>query len=215
MTPLPATTPGSDLGPIGRCATCSSPLAADQLFCLSCGARRREARIAFRDVLATEALPVVNAGGGGGGYGVTPLPAGAAPGPVGPGRITYMPFLATLAVLLFALGIGVWIGRTPATATAATGVPLQTVAATTPATTPAEEDAASDSADDSSADETADEPEAPAKDSSAELNKLKGLSAEEYQKAAQKLPDEVGTGGKAPPKDNKPAGGGSEFEEFN
>ncbi len=95
-------------------------------------------------------------------------------------------------------------------------MPLQTVAATTPATTPAEEDAAaSDSADDTSSDASSDEPEAPAKDSSAELNKLKGLSAEEYQKAAQKLPDEVGTGGKAPPKDNKPAGGGSEFEEFN
>ncbi len=42
-----------------------------------------------------------------------------------------------------------------------------------------------------------------------------GPLGEEYQKAAQKLPDEVGTGGKAPPKDNKPAGGGSEFEEFN
>lgn len=214
MTPLPATTAGGAMAPIGRCATCSSPLAPDQLFCLSCGARRREARIAFRDVLATEALPVVQAGGGGGGYGM--VPAGAvATEPAGPGRVTYMPFLATLAVLLFALGIGFWIGRNPTTATAATGVPLQTIAATTPATTP--ESAAADdaAANDEEEDAAADEDAPPAADTSEALKKLENLSPEEYQKQSQKLPDEVGTGGTPPPKDNKPAGGGSDFEEFN
>ncbi len=46
------------------------------------------------------------------------------------------------------------------------------------------------------------------------LQNLEKLSPEEYQKQAQKLPTEVGTGGTPPPKDNKPAGGGSEFEDF-
>jgi len=56
---------------------------------------------------------------------------------------------------------------------------------------------------------------APAKGSKAtnkttqSLNKLSGKA---YQKQAQKLPKVLGTGGKAPPKDNKPAAGGGAFQ---
>jgi hypothetical protein len=35
-----------------------------------------------------------------------------------------------------------------------------------------------------------------------------------YQKKSQKLPKEVGTSGKAPPKDDKPAGGGTDFQDI-
>lgn len=202
-----------------RCATCRAPLATDQLFCLSCGTRRRDARIAFRDVLATEAAPVVAAGGGGwppAGTAELSAPAG---GPVGPGRISYMPFLATLALLLFALAVGVWVGRKPVQAVAGPtpAVPVQAVAATTPAAAEedpaaAEDDAAADDA--AEEDASADEPAAPVKDDTSALKNLEKLSPEEYQKQSQKLPDEVGTGGTAPPKDNKPAGGGSDVEVF-
>lgn len=217
------TLPTTELRPVAanaRCATCSSPLAADQLFCLSCGTRRRDARIAFRDVLATEAAPVVPVAGSGGGWPPADgTVAHAAGGPMGPGRITYMPFLATLALLLFALGIGVWVGRKPVQAVAAptAGVPVQAFAATTPVeTTPSDDAAADDSSKDDAAtdDAASDEPTAPVKNDTGALKNLEKLSPEEYQKQAQKLPTEVGTGGTPPPKDNKPAGGGSEFEDF-
>jgi hypothetical protein len=218
---LPQTTAQGPVAANARCATCSAPLAADQLFCVSCGTRRRDARIAFRDVLATEAAPVVPVAGSGGGWPPADPHAALAPGsgPVGPGRISYMPFLATLALLLFALGIGVWVGRKPVQAVAAptAGVPVQAVAATTPIeTTPTDEAATDDAAaEDAAADDSAaDESTAPVKNDTGALKNLEKLSPEEYQKQAQKLPTEVGTGGAPPPKDNKPAGAGSEFEDF-
>lgn len=214
-------------GPIAanaRCATCGSPLAPDQSFCLSCGTRRRDARIAFRDVLATEAAPVVaSPAGGGGGWPPSngALAAGAPQGPQGPGRVTYMPFLATLGLLLLALSVGIWIGRKPEKTAAAAPVVIPAAAAavpTTPATTPTDAAASDDaSAKDSSKDDSSavDESSAPVKDDTSKLKQLEKLSPEDYQKQSQKLPDEVGTGGKAPPKDNKPAGAGSETETFN
>jgi hypothetical protein len=40
------------LGPAGEpCARCGAPLAADQRYCLECGARRADARLPFRDVM--------------------------------------------------------------------------------------------------------------------------------------------------------------------
>ena len=43
---------------------------------------------------------------------------------------------------------------------------------------------------------------------------LNSSSGADYQKKSQKLPKQVGTVGKPPPKDNKPAGGGSGFQEI-
>lgn len=216
---LPQITEPAPVAANARCATCRAPLAADQLFCLSCGTRRRDARIAFRDVLATEAAPVVASTDGGGWPPNGNVDAPSPVGPVGPGRITYVPFLATLALLLFALAVGVWVGRTPGQAVAGptTAVPVQAVPATTPA---AAEDDAATAEDDAAADEStkdeaaAEEPAAPVKDDTSALKNLEKLSPEEYQKQSQKLPDEVGTGGAPPPKDDKPAGGGSDVEVF-
>ncbi len=43
-----------------------------------------------------------------------------------------------------------------------------------------------------------------------QLKELQGLSPEEYQKKAKKLPDTTKLPGKAPPKDDKKPGGGGE-----
>ncbi|MEH3053680.1 MAG: hypothetical protein PGN13_06655 [Patulibacter minatonensis] len=226
--PVPVAPSDQSVAFTSRCASCQSPLAADQLFCLSCGSRRRDGRIAFRDVLATEAAPVVAAplSNGGGGWppsGVVAVPV-ADQGPAGPGRITYVPFLATLGLLLGALGVGVWIGRDqqPVAAAPSAAVPAQIVAATTPAeTTPTDDAAAADDAakgdaksSDDSSDAAADESSAPVKDDKAALGNLEKLSPQDYQKQSQKLPSEVGTGGKAPEADGKTGGGGTDFEDF-
>lgn len=223
MSTLPQQRPTQGVSPelSSRCASCGAALAPDQLFCLACGTRRRDARIAFRDVLASEAAPVftaVDRSGGGG----PALPPGT-PHPVPthpPGQTNYTPFIATLASLLLALGLGVWIGRGQE-APAASAAPLAAApvaattavvpAATTPAEDPAvaEEDAASN---DAAAEDDAGDAGSTA--SNPDIKKLDNLSPEDYQKQSQKLPKEVGTGGEAPPKDNKPAGGGSEFETF-
>lgn len=227
MSTLPQQRPTQGVAPelSSRCAGCGVALAPDQLFCLSCGTRRRDARIAFRDVLASEAAPVHLGGAGGTGAGgpgtsvaVSP-PAGQAGGPT-----SYTPFVATLAMLLLALGVGVWIGRgQEAPAAVAAPVAAAPVAAAAAPTTPAdaaaptEDDAAA--GDDAAAEDDAAEEDPAAADAdtgaeSPELKKLDDLSPEDYQKQSQKLPKEVGTGGTPPPKDNKPAGGGSEFETF-
>ena len=54
------------------CASCGAPLAGDQRYCLECGARRSQARVAFREILATGGAPP------------TGPPAVAAPAPDGP-----------------------------------------------------------------------------------------------------------------------------------
>jgi len=47
-----------------------------------------------------------------------------------------------------------------------------------------------------------------------DLEGLDNSSPEDYQKKSAKLPKKVATPGKPPPKDNKPAGGGSDSESF-
>lgn len=223
MSTLPTARPtqGVAMDHAALCAGCAAPLAPDQLFCLSCGTRRRDARIAFRDVLASEAAPViVNGSGAGGGDrgpgGWAPVPVAGGPAPAG----SYTPFIATLAVLLLALGVGVWIGRSqqaPIAAAAPATLPVAASVAAPVETTPTDEAEAapSDTTEDDAAeaDEAASE-SAESAASNADIKKLEQLSPEAYQEQSQKLPKEVGTGGTAPPKDDKPAGGGSEFESF-
>ena len=44
------------------------------------------------------------------------------------------------------------------------------------------------------------------------VKNLDQSSGSDYEKKSKALPKQVGTGGKPPPKDNKPACGGSDFE---
>ncbi|HEX6699062.1 MAG TPA: hypothetical protein VF080_19800, partial [Solirubrobacteraceae bacterium] len=79
------------------CAQCGAPLAGDQRYCLECGARRADARIAFRDILARQ-----------GGPPRAPVGRSYAEERKPPGGMT---FLVGLVCLLLALGVGVLIGR--------------------------------------------------------------------------------------------------------
>lgn len=193
------------------CATCGAPLGADQRYCLECGTRRTDARLAFRDILSGQAPPP----------GAAP-PGAAAPADPPPARAG-LAFLAGLLCLLVALGVGVLIGRSgDKTPTAATPPPAQVItvggsapAATTPAAGSTDSSGAT-STDSSSSSSKSTKDSSSSTKSSKSSNKsvqdLNNSSGSDYQKKADKLPKQVGTGGKPPPKDNKPAGGGSDTE---
>jgi hypothetical protein len=198
------------------CASCGAPLAADQRYCLECGTRRADARLPFRDILVGQAPP-----------GAVP-PAEPAASDAGPQRAG-LAFLAGLLCLLVALGVGVLIGRsgddTPAAATQAPAPQVITVNGSAPAattTTPAASSSGSagsagDSSSSSSSSSGAGGSTKSSKGSKATNDAVKNLdksSGSDYQKKSQKLPKQVGTGGKPPPKDNKPAGGGSDFQDI-
>jgi hypothetical protein len=83
-----------------RCASCGSPLAADQRYCLECGRRRGDPRLPFMDaVVLMDAVQ---------------RPAQPPPPPPKKKRTGISPNAALITgvgVLLLALGIGVLIGR--------------------------------------------------------------------------------------------------------
>jgi hypothetical protein len=199
------------------CAGCGAPLAGDQRYCLECGARRAQARVAFRDILATRGAPPA------------PPPGLPAAPPDGPPTRSGLAFLGGLLCLLAALGVGVLIGNSGDDTTAATPAPAQVItvggaaaapAATTPATTstPAASTSSSGASGSSAKSSKGSSSSAKSsKGSAADNKKVKDLnssSGADYQKKSQKLPKQVGTSGKAPPKDNKPAGGGTGFQDI-
>jgi hypothetical protein len=197
------------------CTSCGAPLAGDQRYCLECGARRTQARVAFRDILAVGGAP----------------PAGpavvAALVQDGPPARSGLAFLAGLLCLLLALGVGVLIGNSGDDSTSATPPPAQVItvggaaaapAATAPAATTTAP--AADASDTGSAATKSTKGTKAAKGSAgskADQSKVKDLnnsSGADYQKKSQKLPKAVGTSGKPAAKDNKPAGGGSGFQDI-
>jgi hypothetical protein len=199
------------------CASCGAPLAGDQRYCLECGARRVQARVAFRDILAPGGAPPAPPSG---------PPASA---PDGPPARSGLAFLAGLLCLLAALGVGVLIGNSGDEKTAATPPPAQVItvggaaagpAATTPTTTSTAAASTSSSGVTGSSAKSSKGSSSSAKSakgSAAENRKVKDLnssSGADYQKKSQKLPKQVGTSGKPPPKDNKPAGGGTGFQDI-
>ena len=94
------------------CASCGAPLAGDQRYCLECGARRTQARVAFREILATGGAPP------------TGPPVATAPVSEGPPARSGLAFLAGLLCLLLALGVGVLIGNSGNNASTATAPPV-------------------------------------------------------------------------------------------
>jgi hypothetical protein len=188
------------------CPTCGAPLASDQRYCLSCGTRRPEARLGFRDVLAGGA-------------------PGLAPAPQPPERAdrtaTNLTFLAGLACLLLALGVGVLIGRSGSHggSNAAPQVISVGGAAPSASTTPSAGAGAAGAGSAATPKQHGKAAVSHAKGSgsSKATNKavkdLNNLSTKDYQKKSAKLPKQVSTGGKPPPVDkSKPAGGGSGFQ---
>jgi hypothetical protein len=199
------------------CAGCGAPLAADQRYCLECGTRRAEARLPFRDILAGKAPPPGAA------------PPGA-PAPAEPPARAGLAFLAGLLCLLVALGVGVLIGRSgDDTPTVATTPAPQVItvngsapAATTPAAGSTDNSAtgtgssssSSKSTNGSGSSNSGAKSSKSSKSSNKSVKDLSNSSGSDYQKKSEKLPKQVGTGGKPPPKDDKPAGGGSDFQDI-
>lgn len=210
-------------GPEGEpCGSCGAALAADQRYCLACGARRTDARVPFRDILGdgpvTELLPL------GSGYTAMPRAATAGIGPTVNDRLRRnAPLMALVGILLVALLIGVllghWAGDAPQVAQAApqrpqiiqVGAAAPAAATTAEAPTTTEADTPADSGQ-SSAKESADK--APVKATNSDVKKLQNLSGKDYQKQIDKLGKTISTGGKAPPKDNKAPAGGGDFEDI-
>lgn len=209
------------LAPAGEpCASCGSPLAADQRYCLSCGARRAQARLPFRDVLGAGAAPL------GAVHEREVIGSTAAGAAVADDRLrTNLTVLGALACLLLALGIGVLLGRSGDSERQAAAPPAQVVRIDGAAAASADPAAAADGAATGSGATKGAKSAKSTKDpgssdssgakASQEVQALDNASPEEYRKRSQKLPKQVGTGGPAPKVDkSKPAGGGSGFEEI-
>jgi hypothetical protein len=196
------------------CVNCGAPLTGDQRYCLQCGTRRAAARIAFREILAAPRAPLPGSAIPASRY----APAPAAPEP--PAR-TGLTFLAGLACLLLALGVGVLIGRSgndrsPTAAKAPAPQVISVGGAAPAASTTTDATAGSDSgasSSDSSGKAKSTRKSSGDKASSKALGDLSKKSGADYQKQADKLPKQVGTSGKPAKIDkSKPAGGGSDVE---
>ncbi|HEY8582264.1 MAG TPA: hypothetical protein VIL49_04930 [Capillimicrobium sp.] len=201
-------------------------MAADQRYCLECGARRGEPRVAYGALLrrpGEQPEPEPPA---------ATVPVAVAAPPPARGPWTLPAALATVACLLLAMAIGVMIGRggdDRAVRAAAPAPQIVTVGGAVEE--PVTEEAAAGDAGDARPGEGAKAEKrarkdkgggdagasAPAGESQATntaIQELEQLSPEEYQKQSQKLPKELGTGGAPPPKDDKAPAGGGAFEEI-
>lgn len=91
----------------GRCANCQAPMASDQRYCLSCGARRGRPR-----------FPVASS--------TEPVAVRSEPRPVRPPRMSPGgTLIAGVATLLIALGVGVLIGERANTSPTRASAPIQ------------------------------------------------------------------------------------------
>jgi hypothetical protein len=210
--------------PNAPCRTCGSPLAADQRYCLQCGTRRAEARLPFLDILAQQAPQSAAAGAA-----AQTTTTTTSHGPRGFfGRMsTNAAAVAGVACLVLALGVGVLIGGTGSDAAPAGSPQVITVGGAAPAVVPTATPAAP-GATETTPDATTTKPKGKSKSTSKDtsssssgskatnsaVKNLDKTSGSDYSKKSAKLPKEVGTGGKAPPKDTSGTkiGGGSGVE---
>jgi len=207
--------------PNAPCRTCGAPLAADQRYCLQCGARRAEARLPFLDILARQ---------------VPQAPAAATTTTTTTttnwlGRVsTNAAAVAGVACLLLALGVGVLIGGlgqddssassgTPQVISVGGGTAAPAVAASTaaPATTATTPDAGTTTTPKATKkSKSSSTSSSTSKATNSAVKKLDSSTGGDYSKKSAKLPKTLGTGGKAPPKDTSGTkiGGGSATEEI-
>ena len=187
------------------CASCSAPIADDQRYCLNCGARRGDARVPFMDIL------------GGGGQRSRAIAAATSPAPADARSQRNLTIVASIGCLLLALGVGVLIGHggrgsgTPAAAPAQV-IKVQGGGAATTAAPAGSTAAPAAKGKKKAAGANTANTAAGSKATNGSIKKLDKLTPDQYQKQSQKLPKTLGTGGKAPPKDNKPAAGGGSFQ---
>lgn len=188
------------------CASCGAQVAGDQRYCLNCGARRGDARVPFMEIL--------------GGKAPAPVPVAAAGAVERTPSQRNLTIVASIGCLLLALGVGVLIGHGGRDTTPASSSPAQVISVQGSGSGAAAAPAATTGAGAKKASKAKKGGSGSAASAGAShatnktIKNLDKLSPEQYQKQSQKLPKTVGTGGKAPPKDNKaPAGGGS-FQDF-
>jgi hypothetical protein len=212
------------LGKAGEpCRECGAPLAADQRYCLNCGKRRGEPRIDFQSQ-----IPARDAAGASGSSPAPGQPTGEAvqselPPEKNPQR-DYTPLAAVggIAVLGVMLLIGVLIGKGDSGGTATTPAPVVVQGGEASGGKTASNEAGGGKAKAKQAKAkgggkgsgavkggSANTGSAPVA-SDEELQKLQEQSPQEYAENSAKLPDEIATGGKPPPEDDKAPGGGSQ-----
>lgn len=195
------------------CGGCGAALAADQRYCLHCGAAQADPRVAYRQLIppAASGAPAPPA---------VPAPPASAIATLPPRDWTPLIALGTLAALALVLVVGVLIGKSGwDAAPASSPVPqVITVGGTAPA-------AAADSgnADDASRGgsgrgagkkgATADRAlQQKAQRDKQVLQDLESTSGADYQRKSARLPDTVALPGEPPPRDDKAPGGGSGAE---
>jgi hypothetical protein len=224
------------------CPACSAPLAGDQRYCLHCGARRPEARLEFLDVLDADVQARSGAlATGGAGYAAATGGWGAGGPPPGTYGWSAEPprgfnarlqanagLLALGALLLLMLLVGLLVGHwatgassptsaatpAPQVITVTGGAPAAAASATTGATSTTGRSGTGTSGKSSSSKSTSKNTSSKAtapKDSVS----VKSLSSKKAVDDAVKKGKPISTGtGKLPPKDDKPAAGGTGFEDI-
>ncbi|WCB92903.1 hypothetical protein DSM104299_01603 [Baekduia alba] len=205
--------------PDAPCRTCGAPLAADQRYCLQCGNRRAEARLPFLDILASQ---VPHASAAAAAQATTKTTSRGVFGRMS----TNAAAVAGVACLVLALGVGVLIGGIGHDDTAGAAPQIITVGGAAPAAAvaPAATSVAPAPTATTPDAKTTTTPKAAKKDKPARASKttnndvkdLDKTSGTDYSKKSAKLPKQLGTGGKAPPKDTSGTkiGGGSDVEEL-
>jgi hypothetical protein len=205
--------------PNAPCRSCGSPLAADQRYCLQCGARRAEARLPFLDILAQQVPP---GSGPAAATGPAPSPSGSWLGRMSANTAA----VAGVACLLLALGVGVLIGGLGQSDSTASGspqvisvggavaAPAASVASTAaPAATETTSDTTTATPKDTTKAKSSKKAASTTKTTNNAVKNLDSSAGGDYAKKSEKLPKTLGTGGEAPPVDkSKPVGGGSDVE---
>jgi len=218
------------------CRTCGASLQPDQRYCLSCGTRVTAPRLDF----IAEMERVEAAGGSapeGVPAGLTPASAAAPATAAQPAVVAAAPAAApsrldkiggpmgAAAVVLVALGVGFLIGRGGDEAPVAQRAPVVNIQGGLPsggaATTPQASDVRATGGDSAGGDggsgangdaagrRTADDA-ARVAESTRDIPKSTGSDAGGDLERLRREPIETATPGAPPPKDNKPAGGGTE-----
>ncbi|HEY6758684.1 MAG TPA: hypothetical protein VI318_04315 [Baekduia sp.] len=214
--------------PSQPCRTCGAPLAADQRYCLQCGTRRADARLPFLEILAQQVPRTAAAA-----QVTTTTTTARGPRGLFSRMSTNAAAVAGVACLVLALGVGVLIGNSGGDGTSAASPQIITVGGAAPAAAPAAA-AVAPAATTAAPADTATTPgssgkrgatsrsskkdtsssSASSKAAKTALKNLDKTSGTDYSKKSAKLPKQLGTGGKAPPKDTsgKAIGGGSDVE---
>lgn len=116
----------SNLAPVpsesSTCPNCSTPLVADQRYCLSCGHPVSPVRLAFLDVLDSERQPQLPAGA----VSATPVAYATAYEPAAgpPWLRRYAPLFSVLSVLILAMIAGLLVGHWVTQSKAGTGTTI-------------------------------------------------------------------------------------------